>query len=1372
MDTDVTVFRMEELSSSFYKIENITKINYRQYIPKHNEDQWSIQMELLLRKQDRKTLVALLSRELWVFSTNDNQLPELPPMTNELVVPEKEGEFTSDYSKPNLPPHYALFLKALRRAIYINLAFESNSQVVQFGNACISLKQSTSDSNYLLQLEPHLFSDGDLAVTVCTKNVGLIPLREENLNEAFFRSHALYLAPSGIRIDYRPTNGQYCLSPAPLNAELLLKTLKHSHGVNFLEQTNLKWITVVPHLAHLNGYTPSISSYIASTTDTKRIVWPLALCFAQPATKITDPLKDDALSFQTFRDALDIVDDFIQLRQSSAYRTPGSITNLGTNPMSSGGGYTEQFQQSYKGPFSGSGHPSINASPSIHSASNHINTDISPNGLGIDKTVLPTDTFSNELFSSPSMSRVSGRKKITVSNNSKISHGNELFNGRSIDDTNTVDISPLKSEIDSFIMMEPPIEPPIENISDDKDLFGEDDEDEDLNNTATGTNPATNLNSYNIDGDEDLFGERNETPASVPKEVTKGGSDEITEDMFGMSEDDEETGRHSSTPAMYYMNPNTDLTKSSVKKRKYLDIPIDEMTLSNSPLYQDPGAPLPIETPRDKRKSVFAPLTFNPIIENNVDNKYKNGGKFSFSPAIKEEALNFDVMQGELSSSEDEESESSFDADQYNNMNQELKSMEDSVHDTNFLNYQPIQGVQDSVPPELLSSNFVSVNDASTRDNTNSIWRIPQSEIVTNESPLKTAEPSLPSLEPNLSTKLLKSEISAFADDVVREKSGSVSPPSDTGLQEATKDSKYQISEKAMSQYSSNSLPFLLRHMPISSIPDVFLEQNVTLKISKTNQDIVNLLCEQVVFDSGILADLSIPRNLYESTTVDEKGVVATAMHNLFSYFEQMHGNQIISKFYSINHPFVFVKKNHDMIKIRADAQIFGKYLNSRPPSGIKNFKLLLLSTSNKNDCLSFISTLSQTYISQEFGFCELLKLTDEDMNGLIHLKDLNKPKLLLLAAQIVSYCSTNKNAGKDATIMILLPLDTVDHWELVSKAKSFQIVRDEVRAKIPDIELFFKVVPLKFIKDSLISIEDIYNFASSIYNILPSKSVKYTSIAHKLPEKIEFRTMQQTNGSTYVHYDAYIHLAYSRSIDKQWVFAALSDSEGKENLIRSWYVGTSKTLFDEACNQLWSLSLSLAGKKYGKICLILTRLNGILPDDELINWRRLSGRNVHLAVVCVDDNTKISFFDQDKFYPTFKPIFKDEKLSQSLKYLRLNDYEIRDIDQDVHGVIFQNPFPLANSQHRCAIKSGALIKFKRTDGNALLDKLEVNLLNCPHSNCKKLLEVILEEFRNLAGLNTWFGVSNGENAHIPWHVLAVKKMMRTMVHTKVEIVD
>lgn len=81
-------------------------------------------------------------------------------------------------------------------------------------------------------------------------------------------------------------------------------------------------------------------------------------------------------------------------------------------------------------------------------------------------------------------------------------------------------------------------------------------------------------------------------------------------------------------------------------------------------------------------------------------------------------------------------------------------------------------------------------------------------------------------------------------------------------------------------------------------------------------------------------------------------------------------------------------------------------------------------------------------------------------------------------------------------------------------------------------------------------------------------------------------------------------------------------------------------------------------------------------------------------------------------------------------------------------------------------------MKFKRSAGDSIVDKFEVNLLNCPHSDSTKLLETILREFRNLGALSSWFGVSNGENAHIPWHVLAVKKMMQVFVHTRVKVIE
>ena len=301
-----------------------------------------------------------------------------------------------------------------------------------------------------------------------------------------------------------------------------------------------------------------------------------------------------------------------------------------------------------------------------------------------------------------------------------------------------------------------------DNIDDsDKDLFGEDEEEEDdgaKSMLSENRHPDINesefnkksINEPNMNEDEDFFCEMNDMSVEERKYVNeKSTSDEITEDMFGMSDDEDNTREIMGNTVTE--NPENESSLGNKNKMenkrlnlkcKYLDIPLEELTLSNNPLYTDPGAPLPVETSRDKRKSVFAPLTFNPIIESNVDNKYKNGGKFSFSPTQRDETLNFDISAGNISSSEDEddeddESESSFESIEYNNIKQELKLFDNSVHGTQFLNYQPIIGVQESVPPSLISGGNSLSSESYARDPSNTIWKLSHSNNGGDLLPIK-----------------------------------------------------------------------------------------------------------------------------------------------------------------------------------------------------------------------------------------------------------------------------------------------------------------------------------------------------------------------------------------------------------------------------------------------------------------------------------------------------------------------------------------------------------------------------------------------------------------------------------------------------------
>lgn len=1378
-------FRLEEFTTSFFNLALIEKINYRQYSFKKQDEKWGLHIELKIRKNNPKAFVAVFSRELWCFSINDEPIDSITQYYGDQPPDsEKSGDFSPLYSKPNLPLYYAIFLKSLRKTIYNILAMKSENTLLPFANAMISLKMNkndddnemigdTSDLNPkttksttfiegLYQLTPHLFENGNLTVLLSCIDWDLIPFTTESINRTFLADHSLYFAPSGLRMALFSTQFNKCVTSPPSNAESLLRNLKISHGIDLPDPNEITWIKILPQIGLLNYFSQSIARNIEQQPSAKYLVWPINLCFAQKAfdAKQSSTLVKGSPLLNELSTTFDLIDDFISLRQSSSLRTlassgtaPGTLA--GTNPLSSGGGYSDHFQQFYRNIYSNS-----NSGPGSYGQS-IINEKVKVSPNEIIQRFSPLD---HALSSSSAEPFHNGLL------NTPVAEGNQLFRD------NERKPSPDFSEL---AITKLDLEKNLNYASIDKsttsaDQFPNDQENVPSSKQDTVNDPLINKELFGDDDDEDiddLFGDFNDSQNedNDVKMSTKGDSDEITEEMFELSDDEDIrsfSNKKGNDPTIG-LNGNSMVSASKVRtKRKYLDIPMDEMTLPGTPLYVDPGAPLPVETPKDKNKSVFAPLNFNPIIESNVDNKYKNGGKFSFSPQQNEETLSFDISTNNISSSEDEDdSDESEIGDELPSPTQ-VKSSENFTQDPVLLPFESSQVSAGLSSTELIKQDSISATTAPTefvptgdlpKDGMNSIWKIPQYDIQRTVSPLKSYNSSNYSgdhlfIKGNLEQN--KTENSSVLDS--NEQIPNIKENEAIELNNDTK-------------MFNSLLPFLLRHIPLSSMAQTFSSSNTSVLISGNKQFILNIIAEQIVFDYNLLQSLNVPKRRFKNIEGISNGIFDSSLKQIFGTYNQIDGGEILSDLYSMEQPSVFVKKHHSIIKIRGDSQEFSKYINLKPYSAIKNFRFLLLSASFKEDCASFVSTFCQTYIGYEYGFCELPKLSNDHMQGLMYLKDFDKHKLLLLAAQIVSYCSNNKGTGNDVPLLIMIPLESNSLSEIVDKTTKFLIIQNEVRSKIPSVQILLKVIPMEFIKSSLTSVDEYTNLCTSVYNILPNKTVKFAKIAPHYENKIRFSSLS-TSTQTTIHYDSLVHLAYARSVDKHWVFAAFSDSTGSITTLKTWYVGNSSSKFDEACNEIWSIAMKIAVKKFGKICIILTRLNNVLPDDELMNWRRLSGRLVHLAVVCVDNSSRISFIDKDQHLPSFKPLLRNPHLEKKFNVDKLDDYEIRDIYQDVYGAIFENPLPLANSQHRCAIKSGALVKFNvKTDGMNLLDALEVNLLNCPHSNSTQLLESILEEFRNLSALNPWFSVAKYERANIPWHVLAVEKMMRTMVHINVK---
>lgn len=1356
MDSAESHYRVEDLLTSYYRIAKVKKINYQKYIPKKLDDQWFIHTELLLRKQNPKVLVALFSREIWCFSINDAPLPTLPCNPGDVSSSDRKGEFTSNFSKPNLPTPYAVFLKALRRMIHLNMSLQSKNLLIPFGNSCI-LKHN-EESNKIIHFESHLFENGDLCVSICMGNFLFKRLTMNSMNPLILSQSSIYMAPSGIKVHLPSSNPEKCLSPPPKNANSLLTTLLTSHGINLIDETDIKWVSIIPNPSHLNGYTPTISKYLDIPQTSKTIIWPMDLCFMRMSIDSKNRLQGrNKVLEPNLEDCFDIINDFIQLKLTSSYRTP-SVSNVtstvtGNNQISTGGAFTDQFQHVH-----GYSNSSIDINNSSSVTSYHFKN--SPNGpsnsvTGFPRTVntLANDRFENGFITTPNVNENSSEVVDTsITNSTSVRPHNDLWNERK-SPLNVIDIrvnskdinrSPSKFQKEVEILKN-------EDLEFDEGLFGKEDE-------------------------EDLFGEKS---CSVKNPIEK----DITDDMLELMDDDSDIERKQSTVVSITYNNKSPL------KRKYLDIPLDEITLPNTPLYTDPGAPLPIDTPRDRRKSVFAPLNFNPIIESNVDNKYKDGGKFSFDPSYNEEPLRFEVSTANISSSEDDETE--FSDEDFHMLNsktfQEHRSTDVSIPISHYESHL-LQNHADVMSSELLKeqslvtpyhiTEFISPEKA--RDvHIDQIWKISNlKEFSKAENPNRLPIPLKESIDTSINVESdntpVKNNIPLYFERPTNFVIDEKIPAMDKSSQETSDQICHEVSSTddlfnpQIASGSLNSLPFILRHMPLFSIPEQFLSKNPILLQDHNFQDVLEILCDQIVFGQFVPENISESQEIHTYIQSCENGIIYETLQNSFGEFQRIHGNDIIDEIFYLKQPHVYVRKHDEIIKIKSGAQSFITNLHLKPDRGMKNFRTLILTTDSRDKCNDFITCFSQTYANQELGFCELVKLNPEDNEGLIFLKNFNDDALLLFSAQIVSYCSIKMTNLKNVPLLIFLPMNECTLEEIIFMILKFQLIKNEVKSKLPNLEVLLKLVPLNFLKNSLSSIEKYNELSINVYNLLPPAMIKFTSIADNLPDKVEFKT---TNNAQNVNYDSYIHLAYTRSIDREWLCASWSDSKGKDSLVKIWHVGNSKTRFEEVSNEIWKITIKISFTRYGKVCLILTRLDNVLPDDELMHWRRLSvtTRNLHLAVVCVGENTKTSFFDEDKMYPSFKPLYLDEKLSSVVDKNNIDDYEIINIDEEVHGIIFSSPLQLANSQHRCAIKSGLLIRFKKGPGHSLVDKFEVNLLNCPHADSTNLLKTILRQFRDLASLNFCFGVSSHDSCFIPWHVLAVSKIMNVIVHLRIE---
>ncbi|XBW35354.1 hypothetical protein QEN19_000919 [Hanseniaspora menglaensis] len=1515
---------LHDFLTSYFHLNNLTKVNYNQYIGANGNEQWCFQSDLYLRSRDNKTLVSLFSKELWCFSLNDDPVPlpyekedsfiNMSFVDSEVIdfsiiqerIPDKIGHFTPNFAKPNLPTPYAIFLKAVRRLIYLNLCSLSLNKYIPFGNSCLVNDKLFKEELKILNFSPHLFEDGSLSVSINYKNLSLISFKtvlnsskSENikldtaLDRDFLDSCAVYIAPSSVKCTIQFSNDTIdsCISKkAPKNSNKILKILKISHGLDLIDRKDeIKWIKVVPSILHLSGQTPPIFDYLqdenkGKNTSSNTVLWPLDLIYLQKGEKKFYPFESKVNLKQSIDDTFQMIQEISELNSKlnlnftlgneekvfisqdhcveemtedlnnnmPLLQNPASIQHSSPFLMSMTHGSPERLNPTAKSMFSLASLQNNNHS--VQSSSNQVAS--------------PFFRLKS-LESSPAFGLI--EKELFKNNDTNKSLDSEAeMNTSSVHD----EIKEDEEENGSI------------DVDDEmRDLFGEDDDEEeegDDNENVVDKSPKSSFKKQELSSDQVISSSITETKPFGFKRP------------FSIIENDLEGPRSS---GYSYADPGAPIPA----------------TLTPAPAFniQSVGSTMGTNTfSRDRRSSVYSHINFNPIIDS-VDSKYKQGGKFAFS--LLQNNVNDQLFNDEhnANSSRHNHEENECTPDDINLQeimlqasqkikqtrtdeisDDEISSDEDdngmiSIRDITSTNIAiPITSITHHNNNNLNKSNHNAVNQLGS-NNLEGYQSLPYSSIFTsnnhpnysaknngafplsvineisnNSSHVKdlknivyplSVPPTGVLNEPNHQNNLLSgneyykhqlqtkstspglsltSHSNSGAALNQRDHNGTemldnlmVKLPSPTAMKQLhsfaspAEDDKHFIDEIILSSKSKklvtsdenqkqqrivastinedivleeaeedknvNVLPFVLRHMPVFSIPFHFYNDHET-KITGLNKDVFLKAFERELVFNPFLFSLTDERDSSygkENIFYEPVQEIENIFQRLFPKFDRLKlgkdllaSDKFVSEFarennYSESKKSIIVR-DHNGKDVLIDSKALKNWAeyNFQPVSSKNSSDFndtvysCLITSSHDDDSKLFMKNLKHIYSSKRFG---KIKLICDDESGILTVPDYKDDYLNIIALKIVKNfvaIKTKKN------VLILLPISSTlkeRKNDVLFKLKFFSKLKVFVKEILPLLSLNVQLVPETNV--SFMQLNELHLIILSIFNkirisheipetyfgkLLPTENDKFKDeiLHHNYSVPIVTNTnVPYFNVPKNNKFDNYIIVSYSRSVDKKYLTASWVLPNATNFSFKTWKLNDS-TKFEKVCDEIWSKTMKLILKFSenqligDSNCVILTRLNSVLPDDELMHWRRLSSKNknVSLAVVCVGWNR-----ENNKE--------KDAILSDLPSTPKKN----------IHFTIFKNSLPLSNSQHRCSIKTGAVISVpsnKNANFNiACHNYLEINLLNCPHSSSAMLLDTIMLQYYELSLLNSCFGIKC--DTVVPFNLLIIEKVLNKVIH-------
>lgn len=400
---------------------------------------------------------------------------------------------------------------------------------------------------------------------------------------------------------------------------------------------------------------------------------------------------------------------------------------------------------------------------------------------------------------------------------------------------------------------------------------------------------------------------------------------------------------------------------------------------------------------------------------------------------------------------------------------------------------------------------------------------------------------------------------------------------------------------------------------------------------------------------------------------------------------------------FALNEVKTKVFKNADkIVNLNFVGVKFWNYFNFSPVNGPKEFQVLLISendprnqTGNLFDYnnMDFLDLLKNNYKEGHFGTIKKLNLqtseTRPDLEGISNgvmlvNKDIGETdyrdfykkvnKKLKSLAELIKLDLINKTNrfefGRPLLLLFVNFDPTINSVLQISKiCRNFKLTLKDHQLSL--VNVFTHIIPWNYIvKQSdgrrrlrYLSNMKLSRFSMHLYNkcfdtdtqdrrVTPpcrdDAKKLFTNLVKEPPATLHFKFLNKINkegSSSTFHDDIFLHVAYERSVDKNWISAAWSDPLGIVTRTKSWYCCSSgKTNGIDAhelgsvINEIWEISNTLFKKlnedvvqrtsgSGAKNFLVLTRISSIIPDDELVFWKRLTTKHKDISLLVLSAN-------------------------------------------------------------------------------------------------------------------------------------------------------